>query len=155
MESFSEHAQTRAFENHTNLLTYLANWLLFTSENHFQGVIKCQGSPFLGFTHVFFCSYCSKKLPEQAPTKTQLRVLSIIDQLREWAHRRTTYAQLSPVYPSLYPYVTHVINYPRPSPAFPYCKATVSWVGPGNEVIHYIHCCFNTFWLLCCRCKSL
>ena len=32
------------------------------------------------------------------------------------------YTQLSPLYPSLYPYVTHVINYPRPSPTFPYCK---------------------------------
>ena len=63
----------------------------------------------------FLCAYCSKKLPEWATTKTQLRVLSIIDQLREWAHWRSAYAQLSPLYPSLYPYVTHVI---RPSPAF-------------------------------------
>ena len=30
----------------------------------------------------FICTYCSKKLPERAPTKKQLRVLSIVDQLR-------------------------------------------------------------------------
>ena len=46
----------------------------------------------------------------------------ISDQLRMWAPQRFAYAQLSPLYPSLYQYVTHVINYTRPSPAFPYCK---------------------------------
>ena len=35
-----------------------------------------------------------KNLPEQAPTKTQLRLLLITDQLvREWVHRRSAYAQ--------------------------------------------------------------
>ena len=63
----------------------------------------------------FLCACCSKNLPERAPTKKQLRVLSIIDQLRAWAYRRSAYAQLSPLYPSLYPYVTHVMNYSRPS----------------------------------------
>ena len=103
------------------------------------------------FCSRFLCAYCSKKLPERAPTKSQLRVLSIIDQLRECAHQRFAYAQLSPLYPSLYPYVAHVINYPSPLQLF----RTARWVGPGNEVIHYVHCCFNTFWPLCCRCKSL
>ena len=66
--------------------------------------------------------------------KKQLRVLSIIDQLRAWAHRRSAYAQLSPLYPSLYPYVTHVINYPRPSPAFPYCKRRKAGRGLGTRL---------------------
>ena len=74
------------------------------------------------------------KLPERAPTKTRLRVLSINLQLRAWAHRRSAYAQLSPLYPSLYPYVTHVINYTRPSTAFPYCKRRKAGRGlHGNE----------------------
>ena len=83
-----------------------------------------QGGPLLGFAQVFFVR---KKLPEQAPTKTQLYVLSIIDQLREWA-------QLSPPYPSLYPYVTHVINYPRLSPAFPHCKRRKAGRGLGTRL---------------------
>ena len=60
--------------------------------------------PFPRLCSSFLCAYCSKKLPEQAPTTKQLRVLSIIDQLRAWAHRCSAYAQLSPFYPSLYPY---------------------------------------------------
>ena len=46
---YTERTQTRTFENHTNLLAYLANWPLFTLEN---GTIKCQCSPFLGFAQV-------------------------------------------------------------------------------------------------------
>ena len=53
MESYSERTQTCTFENHANLLTYLANRLLFTLENGFQGAIKCQSGPFLGFAQVF------------------------------------------------------------------------------------------------------
>ena len=37
----------------SHYLWYLANWLLYTLENGFQGAIKCQGSPFLGFAQVF------------------------------------------------------------------------------------------------------
>ena len=90
----------------------------------FKALLNAKARPFPSLCSSFLCAYCSKKLPKRAPTKKQLRVLSIIDQLRAWAHRRSTYmyAQLSPLYPSLYPYVTHVINYSRPSPAFPYWK---------------------------------
>ena len=35
--------------------------------------------PFLGFAQVFSVLIVGKKLPERAPTKTRLRVLSIID----------------------------------------------------------------------------
>ena len=51
-----------------------------------------------------------------------IRLGTSINQPYKWAHQRSAYAQLSPLYSSLYPYVTPVINYPRPSPAFPYCK---------------------------------
>ena len=77
----------------------------------------------------------AKKLPERAPTKKQLHVLSIIDQLRAWAHRRSAYTQLSPLYPSLYPYVTHVMNYSRPSTDFPYCKRQKAGWGLGTRLL--------------------
>ena len=47
MKSYSERTQTGTFENHVNLIAYLANWPLFIPENGFQG------SPFLGFAEVF------------------------------------------------------------------------------------------------------
>ena len=37
--------------------------------------------------------------------------------------------------PFLYPYVTHVINYPRPSPAFPYCKLWKAGRGLGTRLV--------------------
>ena len=46
------------------------------TENGFQGAIKCQGGPFLGFAS-FLCAYCWKKLPEQAATKTQLAMCTV------------------------------------------------------------------------------
>ena len=54
-ESYGEGTQTCTvtFENHPNLLAYLANWPQFTSENGFQGTIKHQGGPFLGFVQDF------------------------------------------------------------------------------------------------------
>ena len=59
-ESYGERTQIHTFENHANLLAYLANWLLYTPENGFQGTIKCQCGPFLGFAR-FLCAYCLKK----------------------------------------------------------------------------------------------
>ena len=38
-----------SFKHHANLLTYLADWLLYTLENGFQSDIKGQGDPFLDF----------------------------------------------------------------------------------------------------------
>ena len=65
-ESYSECTQACTFENHANLLTYLANWPLFTPENGFQGAIKHQGGPFLGgpflgFAQVFSAVIVKKK----------------------------------------------------------------------------------------------
>ena len=97
----------------------------------------------------FLCAYCSKKMPERAPTKKQLCVLSIVDQLRAWAHRRSAYAQLSPLYPSLCPYVTHVINYSRPSPAFPYWKRRKAGRGLGTRLTKYIE--RASFWCKSCH----
>ena len=62
----------------------------------------------------------------------QLRVLSIIDQLRAWAPRRSAYTQLSHLYPSLYPCHSRDKLYQALS-RFSVLQATESWVGPGNE----------------------
>ena len=96
----------------------------------FKALLNAKARPFPSLCPSFLCAYCSKKLPERAPTK-QLRVLSIIDQLHAWAHRRYAYAQLRP---SLYPYVTHVVNYSRPSPAFPYWKRRKAGRGLGTRL---------------------
>ena len=43
MESYGESTQAHILEHHTNLLAYLADWLLYTPENGYQGAIKRQG----------------------------------------------------------------------------------------------------------------
>ena len=114
-------------------LTYSLTWQADRCTSRrmaFKALLNAKAWPFPSLCSSFLCAYCSKKLPERAPTKKKLRVLLIIDQLRAWAHRRSAYAQLSPLYRSLYPYVTHVINYSRPSPAFPY----------GRQSFHPIPC---------------
>ena len=45
-----------------------------------------------------------------------------IEQLCAWAHPRSTYAQLSPLYLLSTLCVTHVIDYSRPSPSFLYYR---------------------------------
>ena len=60
-ESYGKRTQTRTFKNYANLLDYLANWPLYTPENGFQGTIKHQGGPFLGFAQVFFALIVRKK----------------------------------------------------------------------------------------------
>ena len=121
--SYGERKQTRTFENHANLLAYLTNWPLYTLENGFWGVIKCQGGPFLSFAQAFSALIvrinCQNGVT--CSIKARLRVQSIT-QLRAWAHRRSAYAQLSPLYLLSTLYITHVIKYTRPS-----------WAGPGNE----------------------
>ena len=106
-------------------LTYSLTWQADRCTSRrmaFKALLNAKARPFLSLCSSFLCAYCLKKPPEWAPTKNQLCLLSIIDQLRARAHRRSAYAQLSPLYPSLYPYITHMINYSRPSPVFPYWK---------------------------------
>ena len=64
--------------------------------------------PFFKLYLSLLCAYRSNKLPERGPTKARLCVLSIT-QLRAWAHRRSAYTQLSPLYLLSTLYVTHVI----------------------------------------------
>ena len=71
------------------------------------------------FAQAFSALVLFETLPERAPTITQLRVLSIM-QLRAWAHQQFSYTQfylLSTLY--VIHNVTHIMNYFRPSTAFP------------------------------------
>ena len=61
------------------------------------------------------------------PTEARLRVLSIT-QLRAWAHRRSAYAQLSPLHLLSTLYVTHVIKYSR------HCKRRKAGRGLGTRL---------------------
>ena len=51
----------RTFKNHANLLTYLVKLTAITLENGFQGGIKCQGGPLLGFAQVYSAIVQEKK----------------------------------------------------------------------------------------------
>ena len=80
MASYGKHFQSV----HSKItLTYSltkASLLLHTPEALFKALLNAKAAPFLGFSQVF--SALINKLPERAPTKTRLRVLSINLQLR-------------------------------------------------------------------------
>ena len=125
----SEHTQTCTFENHTNLLACLANWPQFTPENGSQRamLLNAKVAPFLGFTQVFSALIVRENCQKQAPTKTQLCVYTV----DYWSNTcvGTSTIHLCSIQSSLpfslllrHSYVTHVIDYTRSSPAFPYCK---------------------------------
>ena len=91
-------------------LTYSLTWQADRCTSRRMAFKAPRRGPFLAFAQVFSALIVRKNCQNGLLLKKQLRILSIIDQLRAWAHRRSAYAQLSPLYPSLYPYVTHVIN---------------------------------------------
>ena len=100
------------------MVTY---WLTWQTEC-FTPLSRCSGSPFPGFAQVFFALIVQIKLSKWAVTKTQLTCTVDYATTSIWAHQRSTYAQLSPLYLLSTLYVTHMINHSRPSTAFPYCK---------------------------------
>ena len=132
--------QTCTFENHANLLPYLANWPLYTLENGFWGFIECQGGPFLGFAQALSALAVWINLPEQALTHG-----NVYCWLHNYVHGCTStmcLRSIKPSLPFLYPlclsyYVSHVINYSRPSTAFPYCKRQKT--GQGLKTRCYEH----------------
>ena len=82
--------------------------------------------PFSKLCSSLLCAYCSNKLPERGPKLS-------ITQLRTWAHRRSAYAQLSPLYLSLYTLHHSRDKIYQALYHFSALQATESWVGPGNE----------------------
>ena len=121
-----------------NLLAYLANW-------PGEWLPRCCKTPRWLFPRLCLslpCAYClkKKKLPEQAPTKTQLQV-------HAWAHQWSAYAQLSRLYLLFTLYVRWWII-PGPLPLF----HMESWAGPGNKasanpcaVLDFMMCYINNF----------
>ena len=91
---------------------------------------KTPRRPFSKLCSSLLCA-CCYQLPEwgpHRPTEARLRVLSIT-QLRAWAHQRSAYAQLSPLYPLRHSHdkIFQALY------CFSALQATESWTGPGNE----------------------
>ena len=122
-------------ENHANLLAYLGK---LTAVH--LGTIKCQGGLFLGFAQVFSVLTVRKNCQNGLLLKHGYVYyrLWIDTQLCAWAHRQSAYAQLSPLYLLSTLYVTHVINYSRPSTAFPYRKRRKAGRGLGTRLLNSI-----------------
>ena len=70
---------------------------LYTPENDFQSVTKRQGGLFLSIAQAF-SALIRINCQNEVSTIARLRVLSIMP-LQAWAHRWSTYPQLSPLYP--------------------------------------------------------
>ena len=150
MASYGERTQISRVKNHSNLPAYLANWPQYTQENSFQGTIKRQGGPFSRFAQAFSALIVHKKTC-LLHTATCMSIM----QLCGWTHQWSTYAQLHKSYLLFTLYITHVINYSRPSSAFPYCK---QWKAGGNEATVCVHQPFDTvpiFSFLHCKNKSV
>ena len=106
---------------------WLKNWLLYTLENGFWGIIKRQDSPFQAFSVLIVLINSHNGLP--------LKRILLIIQLRAWTRQRSTYAQLSPLYriPSLYPLRHSCDKLFKALSCFSVLQAMKSWVGPGNK----------------------
>ena len=129
MESYGECTQIRTFKTHSDLFAYLANWLLYTLENGFWGVIERQGGPFLGFAQALTVWI---NLPEQAPTKAWQRarwLCNYVHGCTSMIHLWSIKSSLS----SLYPLCHSRDKLFQALYRFSVLQVTESWMGPGNE----------------------
>ena len=95
----------------------------------FKALLNARTALLLGFAQVVFTIIVKKKKPELAPTKTQLRVLSIIDQYAICPHSiKSSLASLYPYMIKLFQALSH----------FPVLQGTESWAGPGNKAKHIL-----------------
>ena len=76
MESYGEHTQTRTFENHANLLAYLANHRCTLRRMAFNALLNAKAAlSYIGFSlRLLF----EKVVRTGSYLRTQLRVLSIV-----------------------------------------------------------------------------
>ena len=86
----------------------------------------------------FLCAYCSKKLPERAPTKKQLRVLSIIDQLPCVGTATIRLRSIKSSLPFSLPLRHSRDELFQALYHFSVLQATESWAGPGNEAMSIV-----------------
>ena len=87
---------------------------------------RSEGGPFLSFAQAFFGAIVKKKKKKKTAlirincqNGVPLKHSFVYCRLRNYG-RGSSYAQLSPLYFLSTLYVTHMINYSRPSTAFPY-----------------------------------
>ena len=108
----------------------------------FQGAIKCQGGPFLGFAQVFSALIVRKKLPERTPTslvpRLWVRGCTCTVDYRPTTCVGTSAIRLCSIKSSL-PF-SLPLRHSRDELfqalyRFSVLQATESWAGPGNEAI--------------------
>ena len=124
MASCGEGTQTSTFKNHTNLLAYLANWPLYTGEwlsRNTKGLLE-------PFKHLFFKKKKTGSYYNMAMCTINYAIMCVgISTI--CVHSINSF--LSTLY------ITHVINYSRPSTTFPYCKRRKAGWGLGTRLVHY------------------
>ena len=126
MESYGERTQTDLYIWKSHQVTPLPGKL--TTVHPGEWLLRFYWTPrwpFLGFAQALSASIVWMNLPEQAPTHG-----NVYCWLHNYVHGCTStmcLRSIKPSLPFLYPlclsyYVTHMINYSRPSTAFLYCK---------------------------------
>ena len=110
-------------------------WPLYTPENGFQGATKTPRRPFPRLCSSFLCPYCWKNKTAKTG-KTWLSVLSIIDRhaITCMVTSIICLCSISSLYLLSTLYVTHMVNYSRPSTAFLYCKRWKAGQGLGTRL---------------------
>ena len=112
------------------MLTY---WLTWQTEC-FTPLSRSSGSPFPGFTQVFFALIVQIKLSEWAVTKTQLTCTRTVDYpTTSMGTSAIHLCSIKSSLPSLYP-LCHSRD--KSGPLLLFHTATESWAGPGNEANH-------------------
>ena len=101
----------------------------------FKALLNAKAAPFLVFGQVFSAIIVQRNCQNGLLLKYgyMYRPLSINTQLRAWSQRRSTYAQLNPLYPSLNPLRHSRDKFFQALSRFSILQATESWAGPGNE----------------------
>ena len=116
-------------------VTYALTWqtdrwrVLYTPENGFRSITKCQGDLFLSVSQTFSVLIVRINCQNGVPVKHDLVYCWLCTNmpLRAWAHRRSAYTQLSPLYPLRH---SHDKIYQALS-RFSVLQATEGWAGPG------------------------
>ena len=108
-------------------LTYSLTWQAdrYTSRRMaFKVLLNTKARPFPSLCSSFLCTYCSKKNPpEWASHKKKTATCTVDCQSTTCVGTSTIHLHsIKSSLPFSLLYVTHVINYFRPSPAFPYWK---------------------------------
>jgi len=129
--SYGGRKQTRTFENHDNLLAYLTNLPVYTPENGFRSIIKCQSCPFLSFAQAFFALIVRINCQNGVPLST---ASCTVDYATMGVGTSTICLRsIKSSLPSLYPLCHSHDKIFQVLYRFSVLQATESWAGPRNE----------------------